>query len=209
MTSASSLEPRDPTRPRTRRALISLSTRRSPATNRATPHFPRQSPNPATKTWRPKEAGWHGRPDQNLHPSRLSCCAWAIPPAEWQSAAASGQQAGLWRLVRSRPACAWAKHTAHGLLPQTRIQILAGGVTVGQFANCPTVSESGRDANGKQRAGPDPSAEGQAAADAGEAGLRGYGEPKRSVDSRRQLPEADDFPALPAVVFWANLASLD
>ena len=92
--------------------------------------------------------------------------------------------------------CAWAKHTAHGLLPQTRIQILAGGVTVGQFANCPTVSESGRDADGKQRAGPDPSAEGQAAADAGEAGLRGYGEPKRSVDSRRQLPDADDFPSL-------------
>lgn len=33
-------------------------------------------------------------------------------------------------------------------------------------------------------------------ADAIEAGLRGYGELKRSVDSRRQLPDADDFPAL-------------
>jgi hypothetical protein len=83
----------------------------------------------------------------------------------------------------------------HGLQPLMRIRVLACRLTVGQFANCPTVSEGGRDADGKQRAGPDPSAEGQAAADAGEAGLRGYGEPKRSVDSRRQLPDADDFPS--------------
>ena len=36
---------------------------------------------------------------------------------------------------------------------------------------------------------------GEGSVDAGEAGLRGYGEPKRSVDSRRQLPDADDFPS--------------
>jgi hypothetical protein len=65
--------------------------------------------------------------------------------------------------------------------------VSAGGRTVGQFANCPTVSEGGRDADGKQRAGPDPSAEGQAATNAGEARGGGFLE--------GMLPDADDFPS--------------
>ena len=55
------------------------------------------------------------------------------------------------------------------------------------ISNCPTVSEGGRDADGKQRAGPDPSVEGQAATNAGEAGVGGFFE--------GMLPDADDFPA--------------
>jgi hypothetical protein len=55
-------------------------------------------------------------------------------------------------------------------MPRMQIQVPGARGTVGQFANCPTVSEGGRDADGKQRAGPDPSSEGQAATNAVEAG---------------------------------------
>ena len=68
-----------------------------------------------------------------------------------------------------------------------QIQVPGARGTVGQFANCPTVSEGGRDADGKQRAGPDSSAEGQAAADAGEASVGGFLE--------GMLPDANDFPS--------------
>lgn len=71
-----------------------------------------------------------------------------------------------------------------------QIQVPCARRAVGQFANCPTVSEGGRDADGKQRAGPDPSAEGQAPADAGEASVGGFLE--------GMLPDADDFPAFAA-----------
>ena len=68
-----------------------------------------------------------------------------------------------------------------------QIQVPGARGTVGPFAKCPTVSEGGRDADGKQRAGPDPSSEGQAATNAGEAGVGGFFE--------GMLPDADDFPA--------------
>ena len=91
----------------------------SPATNRATPHPPRQSPSPATMTWQPEGAGLYEQPRQYFHPSCLKRRAWAIQPTGWQSAAASGQQAGLWRLVRSRPRCSWVKISAQGPVSQT------------------------------------------------------------------------------------------
>ena len=74
-----------------------------------------------------------------------------------------------------------------------QIQVPGARGTVGQFANCPTVSEGGRDADGKQRAGTDLNLTGEGAVDAVEAGAWRFFE--------GMLPDADDFPALAAEFF--------